>query len=61
VAACLIAAMKANTLYWPMDRLPLANGTLLGFGGLGAASATLPVELALDRPAGVSCCSRWRR
>lgn len=47
VAACLIAAMKANTLYWPMDRLPLANGTLLGFGGLGAASATLPVELAL--------------
>jgi MFS family permease len=47
VAACLIAAMKANTLYWPMDRLPLANGTLLGFGGLGAASATLPVELVL--------------
>ncbi len=47
VAACLIAAIKANTLYWPMDRLPLANGTLLGFGGLGAASATLPVELVL--------------
>ena len=47
VAACLIAASKANTLYWPIGRLPLANGTLLGFGGLGAASATLPVELAL--------------
>jgi MFS family permease len=47
VAACLIAAMKANTLYWPIARLPLANGTLLGFGGLGAASATLPVEFAL--------------
>ncbi|MFN8759921.1 MAG: MFS transporter [Tagaea sp.] len=47
VAACLIAAIKANTLYWPIGRLPLANGTLLGFGGLGAASATLPVELAL--------------
>jgi predicted MFS family arabinose efflux permease len=47
VAACLIAAIKANTLYWPMDRLPLANGTLLGFGGLGAGAATLPVELVL--------------
>lgn len=47
VAACLIAAIKANTLYWPMERLPLANGTLLGFGGLGAGAATLPVELVL--------------
>lgn len=44
VAACLMAAFKANTLYWPIDRLPLANGLLMGFGGLGAASATLPVE-----------------
>jgi len=44
VAACLMAAFKANTLYWPINRLPLANGLLMGFGGLGAASATLPVE-----------------
>lgn len=48
VAACLMAAFKANTLYWPIDRLPLANGLLMGFGGLGAASATLPVEYLLS-------------
>lgn len=47
VSACLIAAIKANTLYWPIARLPLANGVLMSFGGLGAAAATLPVELAL--------------
>ncbi len=47
VASCLIAAMKANTLYWPIERLPLANGLLMGFGGLGAGAATLPVELML--------------
>lgn len=47
VAASLMAAFKANTLYWPIERLPLANGLLLGFGGLGAASATLPVDWLL--------------
>ena len=47
VSASLMAAFKANTLYWPIERLPLANGLLLGFGGLGAASATLPVEWLL--------------
>jgi predicted MFS family arabinose efflux permease len=48
VSACLMAAFKANTLFWPIERLPLANGLLLGFGGLGAASATLPVEWLLN-------------
>lgn len=47
VSACLIAAIKANTLYWPIARLPLANGVLMSFGGFGAAAATLPVELVL--------------
>ncbi len=47
VSASLMAAFKANTLYWPIERLPLANGLLLGFGGLGAASATLPVDWLL--------------
>jgi MFS family permease len=47
VSACLMAAFKANTMFWPIERLPLANGLLLGFGGLGAASATLPVDWLL--------------
>ena len=48
VSACLMAAFKANTMFWPIERLPLANGLLLGFGGLGAVSATLPVDWLLQ-------------
>ncbi|MBL8832732.1 MAG: MFS transporter [Rhodospirillales bacterium] len=48
VSSCLMAAFKANTLYWPIQRLPLANGLLMGFGGLGAASATIPVDWLLS-------------
>ena len=47
VSSCLMAAFKANTLFWPIERLPLANGLLMGFGGLGAVSATIPVEWML--------------
>ena len=47
VSSCLMAAFKANTLFWPIERLPLANGLLMGFGGLGAVSATIPVEWLL--------------
>ena len=47
VSSCLMAAFKANSLFWPISRLPLANGILMGFGGLGAASATIPVEMLL--------------
>ncbi len=47
VSSCLMAAFKANALFWPISRLPLVNGLLMGFGGLGAASATIPVEWLL--------------
>jgi nitrate/nitrite transporter NarK len=47
VSSCLMAAFKANTLFWPIERLPLANGLLMGFGGLGAVCATIPVEWLL--------------
>jgi predicted MFS family arabinose efflux permease len=47
VSSCLMAAFKANASFWPIGRLPLANGLLMGFGGLGAASATIPVEMLL--------------
>jgi len=47
VSACLMAAFKANATWWDTRRLPLANGLLMGFGGIGAASATAPVEWLL--------------
>ena len=47
VSACLMAALKANVQWWPPERLPLANGTTLAMGGLGAVIATAPVEFAL--------------
>jgi predicted MFS family arabinose efflux permease len=47
VAACLMASLKGFTQWFPYERLPLVNGLLLGFGGLGALVATSPVEWLL--------------
>jgi MFS family permease len=47
VSACLMAAFKAFTLWFPADRLPLANGIQMISGGVGALAATTPVELSL--------------
>ncbi len=47
VSACLMAAFKANVLFFPRERLPLINGLILASGGLGALCATAPVEAAL--------------
>lgn len=47
VSACLMAAFKANVLWFPRDRLPLVNGLMMASGGLGALAATAPVEAAL--------------
>lgn len=44
VSSCLMASFKANVMFWPPQRLAVANGFILGFGGLGATVATLPVE-----------------
>ncbi|MGQ0664200.1 MAG: MFS transporter [Pseudomonadota bacterium] len=54
VSCCLMAAFKANVQFWPHDRLPLMNGWIMAFGGLGAAAATLPLEWLL-------LVSDWRR
>lgn len=47
VAGGLMAALKAITQWFPERRWPLINGLFLATGGLGAMSATAPVELLL--------------
>ena len=47
VAGSLMACFKANAVWWPRERLPLLNGVTTAFGGLGALSATIPVELLM--------------
>ncbi len=48
VSACLMASFKAFVLWFPKERLPLANGIVMTAGGLGAIVATAPVEAALQ-------------
>jgi predicted MFS family arabinose efflux permease len=47
VSVALMAAFKANALFWPLRFLPTVNACTMTFGGLGAAAATLPVQWAL--------------
>lgn len=47
VAACLMAAFKSFALWFPAERLALANGVQMISGGVGAMAATTPVEFAL--------------
>lgn len=48
VAMCLMAGFKANTLFWPPERLGTANGILMAFAGLGGVVGTLPVTWLAD-------------
>jgi MFS family permease len=48
VSACLMSAMKAFVLWFPMDRLASLNGWMLASGGLGAMTASAPVEAMLE-------------
>ncbi|MEH6473759.1 MAG: MFS transporter [Halopseudomonas sp.] len=47
VSACLMAAFKTYSAWFPVQRLPLVNGLQLTAGGLGALAATRPVEMIL--------------
>ncbi|MFZ1954164.1 MAG: MFS transporter [Desulfobacterales bacterium] len=47
VSACLMAAFKAYVIWYPREQLPLINGYQMAAGGLGALTATAPVEAAL--------------
>ncbi|WP_229632136.1 MFS transporter [Pseudoduganella violaceinigra] len=48
LAACFMSAIKALTTWLPVHRAPSVQGYLIAAGGLGAATATLPVRLALQ-------------
>lgn len=47
VSACLMAAFKAYTLWFPAEKLPFVYGCQMAVGGLGALAGTAPVEAAL--------------
>lgn len=47
VSACLMASIKAFTLWFPLARLPAMTGWVMFGGGIGAMVATAPVEAAL--------------
>jgi len=47
VSACLMASFKAFSQWFPTDRLPSLTATIMVAGGLGALSASVPVEAAL--------------
>jgi len=47
LGGCFMSAVKAVSTWITPTRLPSVHGYLIAVGGLGAASATLPVRLAL--------------
>ena len=48
VALALMAGFKAIVLWFPPERLALANGWLVMLGALGAVTATAPAELVVQ-------------
>lgn len=47
VSACLMASFKAFSQWFPTERLPALTATIMVAGGLGALTASVPVEAAL--------------
>ena len=47
VSACLMGAIKAFTLWFPLSRLATVSGWYILFGAVGGLTATAPVEAAL--------------
>lgn len=48
LGGCFMSAVKSISGWISPERLPSVHGYLIAIGGLGAASATLPVRLALQ-------------
>ena len=46
-SACLMAAFKAYSHWVPAERQPLITGFHMAIGGMGALTATKPIEIAL--------------
>jgi MFS family permease len=47
VAGALMAGLKAIVLWFPLERIALANGCFIMLGALGAVTATAPAEIVL--------------
>ncbi len=45
-SAALMGAMKAYSIWFPLDRMATLNGWTMAIGALGAVAATAPVEFA---------------
>jgi predicted MFS family arabinose efflux permease len=48
LGGCFMSAVKAISTWIPSARLPTVQGYLIAAGGLGAASATVPVRMLLE-------------
>ena len=48
VSACLMAALKANVLWFPKEKIPVVNGVIFAFGTMGALSTTVPLEVVIQ-------------
>jgi predicted MFS family arabinose efflux permease len=48
VATALMAGLKAVILWFPSERIGVANGVLVMIGALGAVSATAPAQILVD-------------
>ncbi len=48
VAGALMAGLKAIVLWFPAERIALANGWFIMLGALGAVTATAPAEIVLS-------------
>ncbi len=47
VGGALMGGLKAIVLWWPAERIALANGWLITLGALGAVTATAPAEMLI--------------
>ena len=48
VSACLMASFKCFVDWFPKQQIPLTNGAIMMAGGLGALTATAPIEFLLN-------------
>ena len=47
VSGCLMAALKANVIWFSKSKIPIVNGIIFAFGAAGALSTTVPLELLI--------------